>query len=129
LFFLIIHILVLNVDFTFKHGDLLVTNFLLPVKVVQDFLALVELGLLFGLFLLLRLELFIDLSNLSLQDFYLFVLNKLLIFKLRLHLLHYCFVRGYTGCVSIDFYFYFLDYYFDVELAITQFADWASQLV
>ena len=55
LFLLIIHVLVFNINFAPYHSDLIVTNFLLPVKVVQDFLSLIEFRLLFRLFLLLRL--------------------------------------------------------------------------
>jgi hypothetical protein len=119
LFLLIIHFLVFNIDFTPYHSDLLVTHFPLPVKVVQDFFALVELVLLFRLLLLLRLKIPIYLSNLSLQNFYLFVLHDLFIFKLCLHLEYSCFVRFYVGFICVNFCLNLLYYRLDVELAVT----------
>jgi hypothetical protein len=119
LFLLIIHFLVLNVNFTPYHSDLLVTHFLLPVKVVQDFFALVELGLLFSLLFLLRLQIPICLSNLSLQSFYLFVLHDLFVFKLCLDLEYNCFIWFYVSFVCVNFCLNLLYYRLDVEFAVT----------
>jgi hypothetical protein len=119
----------LNVDFAPQHCDLLVTNFLLPIEVVQDLFSLVELPLLLGVFLLLRLQLFIQLSYLLLQDFYLSILLNLLIFKLHLHLFDDGFVRSYVLSFSFDFNPGLLDYLSNIEFAVTQFANCASQLV
>jgi len=129
LFFLVIHFLNLDVDFTPQHCDFLVTNFLLPVEVVQDFFTFVELSLLFGVFLLLRLQLFIKLSYLCLKDVNLSILFRLLIFELHLHLFYNGYVRSYILAFRFDFYPSLLDYLSNIEFAVAKFANCAPELV